>query len=78
MFLPNNHHFLNWGVLRLRQEKVHGNCHHHDPESEEEEETEFEVAEDGWEDLSDVERDDHVDRHVDALSSQSDFCREAN
>lgn len=76
VFLPDNHHFLDRNVLGLGQEEEDENGHYHHPERKEEEETELEVAEHGQEDLRDDEREDHVDRHVDTLSSRSDFQRE--
>ena len=76
MALPNLTHFFNRNPLRLRQEKVDKDRHDQHEEGEEYEEPELHVAEHRQEELRYDEREEHVDRHVDALRRRPDLQRE--
>lgn len=65
---PHSVHLFNGNALGLRQEEVDEDRHDQHEEAEEDEETELHVAKHGEEYLRHQKSEQHVDRHVDALS----------
>ncbi|KAH0449113.1 hypothetical protein IEQ34_022913 [Dendrobium chrysotoxum] len=69
MLLPYKYHFFDRHILHLRKEQPNECCHYDNKTNKEVEESELHVAKHVKEQLSDYECEEHVHRHIDALSS---------
>lgn len=73
MSLPHPSHLFNRNPSRLRQQEVDEDGHDQNHSSKEVEESKFHVAKHRQEELSNEEREEHVDRNIDGLSRWSYF-----